>query len=78
MSRIASDLSPAHVNPALWQQSMGLARQSCARIFRDGGRPADALKAFGIRADADKSGDWSRVVTMIAEQLSATPVRRAA
>ena len=37
-----------HVNPLQWHQAVGVARQSCARFFRDGGAPADALLAFGL------------------------------
>ena len=40
-----------HVNPLQWHQAVGVARQSCARFFRDGGAPADALLAFGLSAD---------------------------
>ncbi len=67
-----------HINPALWQQSLGLARQSCARIFRDGGKAEDALVAFGIASEAGRTVDWSKAVLMVAEAISATPVRRAA
>ena len=44
-----------HVNPLQWHQAVGIARQSCARFFRDGGAPADALLAFGLSAD-DRAG----------------------
>ena len=40
-----ADLSantPRSVSPAHWHQSVGYARQACARVFRDGGSPADA------------------------------------
>ena len=67
---------PDHVNPVLWQQSVGIARQACARIFRDGGTPRTALDAFGLRSVA--ASDWSRAVSLIAEALSSRPVRRAA
>ena len=70
------EAAPAHVNPMLWHQSTGYARQACARIFRDGGSPADALKAFGLAAEAHI--DWSKAVELIAETLSATPARKAA
>jgi hypothetical protein len=69
---------PAHSNPVQWQQNVGLARTACARIFRDGGKPADALRVFGLSA-ADAPADWSVIVDRIAGALSA-PVgqRRAA
>jgi hypothetical protein len=67
-----------NINPALWQQSIGLARQACARIFRDGGKPADALAAFGITSDASRPIDWSKAVEMVAVALTTAPVRRAA
>ena len=42
-------MSPSYINPVQWQQSVGYARQACARIFRDGGNPAEAVRAFGAR-----------------------------
>ena len=73
-----ADIAPAHFDPAQWQQAMGLARQACARIFRDGGNPADALRTFSIPAAQPKSIDWSKAVGLIAETLCAVPLRRAA
>lgn len=69
---------PDHVNPLQWHQAQGIARQSCARFFRDGGTPADALQAFGFAADDLADADWSRAVDRIAASLCAQPVRRAA
>jgi hypothetical protein len=67
---------PRSVNPAHWHQSVGYARQACARVFRDGGTPAEAVATFG--AKADERTDWSRAVEIIAEVLCARPVRRVA
>jgi len=62
---------PHHVNPARWSDAMGYARQSCARVFRQGGSPMDALAAFGL-AHGDKSkADWGRTVERIAHALCA-------
>ncbi len=70
-------MTPNNVNPVQWQQTLGYARNICARVFRDGGKPADALAAFGIPTiDAPK--DWATVVDRIAMQLSKTAVRKAA
>ena len=71
-------MGPGHVNPLQWHQAVGVARQSCARFFRDGGSPADALAAFGLASEAQTSGDWGKTVEAIAQVLCATPVRRAA
>lgn len=65
---------PAHANVVEWQQSLGLARQACARIFRDGGTASDALKVFGLEPAAD--ADWSRAVEAIARLLSSPAGRR--
>lgn len=73
----SSASKPAHINPAHWHQSVGYARAACARIFRDGGTPADALSAFGIECRASV-GDWSKAVERIAEALCAIPARQAA
>ena len=80
MTRINAnpDTAPEHCDPAQWHQAIGLARQACARIFRDGGSPADALRTFAIAAAQPKSLDWSRAVGMIAVSLCTTPLRRAA
>ena len=73
-----SPMSPHHINPVQWQQSLGLARQACARIFRDGGAPTDALTAFGLAA-GDPAIAWSVAVDRIAASLSAPQtLRRAA
>jgi hypothetical protein len=70
-------MSPDHINPVQWQQAMGYARQACARIFRDGGTPADALRAFGLNTAAD-SADWSVAVDRVAQSLCTRVLRKAA
>ena len=55
-------------NEAEWQHATGLARQICARVFRDGGAPADALEAFGMAHD-DMGQNWRGVVDLIAGEL---------
>ncbi len=70
--------NPDHVNPVQWQQAQGVARQTCARFFRDGGAPEDALKAFGLSAGEITGLDWSRAVDAIAQTLCSAPQRRAA
>ena len=72
------DAIPDHVNPIEWHQSQGIARQSCARVFRDGGSPADALKAFGLEPRSSANLDWSRAVDLIAQSICGQPLRRAA
>lgn len=64
------EAAPAHVDPIHWHQSVGYARQACARIFRDGGSPANALEAFGL--DGRGETDWARAVERIAEALTAS------
>ena len=66
-----------HINPLQWQHALGVARQSCARIFRDGGTPVDALEAFGL-SHGDASCDWKQAVETIAQALCAQPISRAA
>jgi hypothetical protein len=72
---------PSHINPIQWNQSVGYARQAAARIFRDGGTPADAMRAFGIEPYGSGEADWSKAVAAIAEMLctpGAAEIRRAA
>lgn len=71
-------MTPDHINPLQWHQALGIARQSCARFFRDGGRPADALMAFGLSPAAAPAADWSKAVEAIAQVLCEAPERRAA
>jgi hypothetical protein len=74
-----ADLSagaPRSINPAHWHQSVGYARQACARVFRDGGSPAEAVAAFGVTTEAPL--DWGRAVEMIADVLCTRPVQRVA
>ena len=73
-----AETAPLERDPAQWNQAIGVARDVCARIFRDGGKPADAIATFGIaHATADRL-DWSRAVTVIADSMCAIPVRKAA
>lgn len=67
---------PYHINPLQWHQAMGYARQACARIFRDGGGPKDALTAFGVVSPT--AADWAGAVELIARMLCARPMRKAA
>ncbi len=69
--------NPAQQFPAQWQQNVGLARQACARVFRDGGTPAEALRVFGL-SDADAPRDWAVVVDRIAASLGAQSLGRKA
>ena len=71
-------MKPHHVLPLEWSEAQGIARQACARIFRDGGRPIDALVMFGIPRNRGGSADWSNVVDRIAEHLCAMQAKRAA
>ncbi len=68
--------APRSISPAHWHQSVGYARQACARVFRDGGSPADAIAAFG--AEAAGALDWGRAGEVIADALCARPVKRVA
>jgi hypothetical protein len=70
-------MTPRYINPVQWQQAMGYARQACARIFRDGGTPADAARAFDLATDQAVT-DWSLAVDRIAQSLCVPGMRKAA
>jgi hypothetical protein len=70
-------MDPHRHNPLQWIEAVGYARQACARIFRDGGKPADALAAFGL-VPAGYNPDWSVAVDRIAALLCTPRLRRAA
>jgi hypothetical protein len=67
---------PDHVNPIQWHQAVAVSRQTCARVFRDGGSPAEALAAFGIAGSNDVA--WEKAVDLIAAELCAHPLPKAA
>jgi len=64
-------------NPLQWMEAIGYARQACARIFRDGGTPSDALLVFGLRSP-ETCRDWSVAVDRIAESLCTRRLGKAA
>jgi hypothetical protein len=68
---------PAHINPIQWNEAVAHARQACARVFRNGGAPKDALATFGLKMDGAPATDWSKAVDTIARTLCVT-IRRAA
>ncbi len=71
-------MNRSHINPMQWHSAIGVARQICARIFRDGGTPADAMTAFGLAEHASDGLCWSKAVDAIAERLCLTESRKAA
>ena len=71
-------MTPEHINPMQWHQAMGVARQACARFFRDGGSAADAMRAFGVEARSAEAANWGKAVEAIAYVLCAKPEKRAA
>lgn len=71
-----SSSNPSHVNPIQWHQALAVSRQSCASVFADGGTPVEALASFGIPAHG--SVNWERAVDLIAEEICAHPLPKAA
>jgi hypothetical protein len=69
---------PDHINPIAWHQALGVARQSCARFFRDGASAQDAMRAFGADPSGAERMDWGKAIEAIALVLCAQPQRRAA
>ncbi len=70
--------APAHLNPIQWHQALSVSRQTCARVFRDGGTPEEAIAAFGLAAQRDEKLSWEKAVDLIAAEICAHPVARAA
>ncbi len=71
-------MKPEHIHDLQWAQALAIARQTCAGIFKDGGVPKDALKAFGLAPDLGPAADWSRTVEAIAQVLCQGPDQIAA
>ncbi len=74
----AIEAAPAARDLGEWHQAVGVARNVCARIFRDGGKPADAVKTFGIENHDDITMDWSRAVDLVAQAMCTQSMKRAA
>jgi hypothetical protein len=74
---MSQTFTPNHINPIQWQQTLGLARTACARIFRDGGQPSDALAAFGF-SEISSDIDWSTATDRIAASMCQPKMRKAA
>jgi hypothetical protein len=72
----STHMSPAHINPIQWHHALAVSRQACARVFRDGGTPVEAVAAFGLSAAEPVS--WEKAVDQIANELCAHPLPRAA
>ena len=67
-----------HINEVEWAQANDRARHICARVFRDGGAPSDALVSHGVSENCD-ANDWGRAVDLIAQAICAqAPVNRRA
>jgi hypothetical protein len=58
-------LEPRHVRPQQWRQAIDVSRETCARFFRGGRSPADAVRAYGIPASG--SATWVHAINVIAE-----------
>lgn len=71
-------MTPEHINPIAWHQALGVARQSCARFFRDGATAQDAMRAFGAEASSADRMEWGKAIEAIALILCSRPQRRAA
>ena len=70
--------TPANINAIEWAQANDRARHICARVFRDGGSPVDALKSHGVASECE-ANDWGRAVELIAQALcNHAPLRQAA
>ncbi|MBK9078348.1 MAG: hypothetical protein WBP38_07565 [Hyphomicrobium sp.] len=67
---------PSHLNPIQWHQALAVSRQTCADVFRDGGTPGDALATVGL-AVSDRI-NWDKAVDMIAEEICAHTMAKAA
>ena len=64
---------PANINPVQWSQSVGLARQAAARVYREGGSAREAAESFGVKVG---KGDvsWDRAIEMMAERVCGSVV----
>lgn len=61
-----------HIDPAEWAMAVEQARHVCARLFRDGATPADALVAMGVSPVSGNENDWATTVDKIARLVCAS------
>ncbi len=59
--------APRGCPPVQWEQAIGLARHTCAKVYRDGGSPAEALFSAGADNSADAS--WDTAIRALARQF---------
>ena len=62
---MSTALEPRHVRPQQWRQAIDVARETCARFFRDGRSPADAMRAHGFIPSG--AVGWAQAVNLLAE-----------
>ena len=60
-----SILEPQHVHPLRWRHAVDVSRETCARFFRDGRSPADAVRSCGLALPGATT--WAQAVNMLAE-----------
>jgi hypothetical protein len=70
--------SPGHINALQWDHAQSIARQTCARIFREGGQPEDALQEFDLKSSQTSKLGWGRAVELITESMCQLPLKIAA
>jgi hypothetical protein len=58
-----------NVNPVQWTEAIGHARQTCARIYRGGGNPLEAMRFFGLSTKTVRVSDWDQAIERIAWSL---------
>ncbi|MEO0730388.1 MAG: hypothetical protein AAFR23_01425 [Pseudomonadota bacterium] len=66
-------MAPKHMAPAQWTTAQGVARAVCAKVFREGGSPVDALRLNGVSVEADPAEmSWSQAVDLLANAVAQT------
>ncbi|MEL6288168.1 MAG: hypothetical protein AAFQ42_08730 [Pseudomonadota bacterium] len=63
-------MKPTYITTPQWDNALGYSRIACARIFRQGGSPRDAIRSFGLRKRAADE-TWNGAVERIAMALCA-------
>ncbi len=57
------------ISSTQWSQSQDMARAICGKVFRSGGKPADALRLAGAAVDGHVH--WGNAIDHIAASLCA-------
>ncbi len=55
-----------NINPVQWEQALSLASDFCSAVSAKGGRPEDAIQAYGLQDTPLGETEWDKAAQLIA------------